>query len=1610
MSNLLPSVALIRTSAIYTEVKLDKNLGNYKEWYRQAKHHLTITGLISYALGTARTPDPTDIIGTDNWEANDNLAQAVILSTLSKEEWDFAEPLKGAKACWDGVIARHQNEGPIRQVQLLQEALSLQCSKATPLTVTASQICTAIARAFEMGQLTQDLFTCIALLNSLSDFPHLRSLITRDLSESTASTPYSSGRILTLLENEQRIITSDQKRNDAIVLASQAATPKRTICSNCKKPGHGPNYCVAPGGGMSGRTVDEAKDAQRKDKDSKRKQSSGGGKFPINIKGADGKIYTAYMESPPPDTPTPAFAAIADAGVLPKVPEDDAEYLGWVALDEEPNTLVNWGSQTKHAVSAAALQAVPTLSTVTSQCAHPTAGEDSFWLDTGATVHISPNAGDFHSLRKVTPRLVRGLGGSSVTAIGIGDIRLNIGRGDHITLHNALYIPEATVRLISVRCLALDSNVTAHFNGLSCWLTNTAGNTIIRGSLSNNKLYSLSLKSPLPAHVFIIHNSPDIATWHRRLGHANYRAVTDMITHGLIPGLSSTSHKPVPKCDSCVLGKQTKTSVPKTRGQGTQGGKATRRLEKVWVDLSGPHDVVSRTGGRYVMNIVDDYTSFVWSIILKNKSDAFPALQIWERARENETGLKVGIYRMDNGELRSNQVKEWLESRGTVQQFTAPYTSAHIGRVERLHRTLMGKARAMRLYSGLPPQFWDEFYLTASHVHAKTTSMQLRGTTPWQLWHGRTPDLSYLREPGCRAFVLILNKNNPKIYERSIECILLGYNPDSKTYRCYDPKTRQIYSSYHVNFLESHDGYLRHPSSPVTPLTEAPMLPKHVIPAPQQALSDDSVDPGDNPPPAFQGAAGSREAIPDASGPEDPGPDGAPIAPDRGGVAQPRIVAPLPGAAGAPADLEPHPEGLDPQADGGVVPLEAAASYGPGARRSTRLQQPGPSRADRLEAAVKDSAASNERARAQRVARRAALHQLHAATGADDLAVAPVEGVDPPNAALAGFSCGSEANTLQLPLDDEAGATLRSGGGVAPNDKPRATLRCDGVDPIDEALATLRCASEADVSAVLAALPRLPGAESDYEADPLSWDEARRSAHGDAWRASFAEELASLKQMGVYQLVPLDSVPPGCRIHRGKPVFHVKRDANGLVYRRKTRLVFRGFEQIHGRDFDKTTSPTARMESWRILLHLAAHLGWDAQQIDIKTAFLYGLLPDDETQYMYQPTGFEEPGKINWVWKLVRSLYGMKQAGRIWNRTLHSRMLEWGFKQLSSESCVYFRKAPSGTILAAVHVDDFLSVASSHEENERFKEQMRQVWSISDPGDVRFVVGIAVEWDRPNHTVMLSQMALIDRIVSQFGQSDASPLSMPMAPGLKLRRVDPASLTASDRQELTKLPYRSLVGSLLYLAVASRPDISYSVQQLSQYLDCFSYTHWNAAIRVVRYLKGTRSLRLHLGGSHDLTLTGYSDSDWANCLDTRRSVGGYAFSLGSGIVSWNARKQKTVAASSCEAEYVAAFNAAKENSWLRMLFHEIGFTFPKPTTIRCDNNAAICLSEDPLLHERVKHIDIKYHFLRERAESGELKLLYINTKDNLADLFTKALEGQQFTRLRGFLGLREVQG
>ncbi|VDC00050.1 unnamed protein product [Peniophora sp. CBMAI 1063] len=530
------------------------------------------------------------------------------------------------------------------------------------------------------------------------------------------------------------------------------------------------------------------------------------------------------------------------------------------------------------------------------------------------------------------------------------------------------------------------------------------------------------------------------------------------------------------------------------------------------------------------------------------------------------------------------------------------------------------------------------------------------------------------------------------------------------------------------------------------------------------------------------------------------------------------------------------------------------------------------------------------------------------------------------------------------------------------------------------------------------------GINLEYPDDPKSLKEALESDEADHWLEGIHEELDSIRDMNVYDLVPRTQVPRDRKVMSGKFHFKRKRDANGRVCRHKVRRVLRGYEMIYGKDYTKSTSPTARMESERIVCHIAAALDWQLYQIDVKTAYLYGDL--DEEIYMDQPKGFEEPGKEDWVWRLKKGLYGMKQGGRIWNKTMDVHMKDMGFTQISVEHCLYMRTTNAGTTIAAVHVDDFTVTSSTCEEERQFEEEMRKHWKITK-SDASFIVGISIKRNRADRTIALSQVALIDRILVEFNCKDVNPTITPLAPGTKLSKRD-SPRTEEEKQEAAKLPYQQLVGSLMYLAIATRPDIMHAVSTLSRFNSCFGVAHWRAAIHIVAYLKGTRDYCLILGGGKPVRLVGYTDSDYANCPDSRKSVSGYCFTLGSGIISWMSKKQATVATSSTEAEYMAAAAATKEAVWLRNLLSEIQHEQARPTPIFIDNNGARILTEDPSFHQRAKHIEVQHHYSRECAQRGIVHFEDVASKDNLADIFTKSLGTAPFEKLRSMMGMAKV--
>jgi Reverse transcriptase (RNA-dependent DNA polymerase) len=400
------------------------------------------------------------------------------------------------------------------------------------------------------------------------------------------------------------------------------------------------------------------------------------------------------------------------------------------------------------------------------------------------------------------------------------------------------------------------------------------------------------------------------------------------------------------------------------------------------------------------------------------------------------------------------------------------------------------------------------------------------------------------------------------------------------------------------------------------------------------------------------------------------------------------------------------------------------------------------------------------------------------------------------------------------------------------------------------------------------------------------------SPERELWITSARDELRSLEDLQVFALVPCSSVPHGKCPLKGKLVCKCKCDDSGKVVRYKVCYVAKGYAQQYGMDYNKTTTPTARLESFRTILYLAAMLDWDLQQMDVKTAFLHGILPEEETTYMEQPPGFKHPGQEDWVMKLMKSIYGMKQASHIWNKTFHQAVTSWGFRRIPCEWCVYYRHSATGIIIFAVHVDDIISAASSATENDIFKQLLRQQWEISDLGPTKYALGISINHDRSSCSISISQAAFIDWVLDCFGQTDAQPADTPMVTGLHLQQPDKLTpIPPEVTNWITRTPYRELTGSLNYIAIATCPDIAFAVSHLASFLDCYCPEHWSAAICVLCYLKGSHSLSLTLGCMRLPSLLSFSDSDYGNCVDTSHSVSGYCFSLGSGVISWGSHKQ-----------------------------------------------------------------------------------------------------------------------
>ncbi|WVZ52784.1 hypothetical protein U9M48_003806 [Paspalum notatum var. saurae] len=464
------------------------------------------------------------------------------------------------------------------------------------------------------------------------------------------------------------------------------------------------------------------------------------------------------------------------------------------------------------------------------------------------------------------------------------------------------------------------------------------------------------------------------------------------------------------------------------------------------------------------------------------------------------------------------------------------------------------------------------------------------------------------------------------------------------------------------------------------------------------------------------------------------------------------------------------------------------------------------------------------------------------------------------------------------------------------------------------------------------------------------------------WVNVMHEELENFERNHVWDLV---QPPPNYRPIGTKWVFKNKQGEDGMVVRNKARLVAHGFCQKEGIDYEKTFAPVARLEAIRILLAFAASKGFKLQQMDVKSAFLNGFT--EEEVYVRQPPGFESARFPDQMYKLTKALYGLKQAPRAWYARLKSFLLKSGFVMGSVDKTLFLLSRGGDTLIVQIYVDDII-----------FAHML-------------FFLGLQIKQGLEG--TFVHQAKFTRDILKKFNMGDSKPMTTPMSTNTSLDADE-------DGEAVDQKEFRGMIGSLLYLT-ATRPDIQFAVCLCACYQASPRISHLQAVKRIFRYLKFTPELGLWYSSGSSLSLRGFSDAHHVGCRIDRKSTSGTCQLLGTSLVSWSSRKQASVSLSTTEAEYIAAASCCSQLLWMKATLSDFGLRFGK-IPLLVDSTSAISVAKNPVLHSRTKHIDVRFHFLRDHYEKGDIDLIHVVSANQLADIFTKPLEFDTFARLRGY--------
>ncbi|KAG8703200.1 hypothetical protein FRC09_004302, partial [Ceratobasidium sp. 395] len=1209
------------------------------------------------------------------------------------------------------------------------------------------------------------------------------------------------------------------------------------------------------------------------------------------------------------------------------------------------------------------------------------------WIaDSGSTTHIARDRTIFGAYRE-SNGTVTGVAGKN-PIVGRGSVNLrcrNPATGEYkiITLKDVAHVPSCPTNLISLS-LVTDQGLNVRMNTNDLQITSPQGALVAVGQKTADRSRGNLWQIECDAIKLPDNKQPEIVLtkvsghtwfeWHKILGHIGPQALQRIHATGAVKGMEVSEGKEGLDflCESCIQAKMTVRPFPKESKT-----KVNKIGELIVTDVWGPSRISSISRYLYYISFTDVCTRYTNLAFLRHKDEALTEYKTFEAFLSTQKDTKILRVRFDNGgEFVNNDWKEHTAKTGTVLETTSPHSSQQNGIAERLNRTLLDHARAMMLECEAPKFLWSEAVAYACYLKNRIPT-QLHGVfqpSPYEKFWGKKPEIGQLQPWGSKCYVLDQSGTRSKLDPKAFKAIFTGISDlQGKSWRYYKQGAMRILHSRNVAFVKNDGNSPNNEDEVLIPI--APPAEGEIEKTSTKLEDSSKAERLDD-----KGTGGETKDIKaEVKDEQESAPTLIPI----------KFEGPLPPSPPSVSSLlQPPPATTkaprkSPRLGGRKVdvdPEPSTSAMKPGATIQTR------------------SARGNQ-----------PFMRVENSRGAPIITILDNKG-DLPVGERAAHELTNEPEpespneTAHICVDNDPWHDMPPlesaySAKAPPSDlPPLIPLRL--ARTTDTATANLKNSEFAFTNAFYEGFTQQSFlTRSEPHGDSPSYEDALNGPERDKWIDAMQNEYNQLLRMKTFEYA---RAPTGKNVIGNKWVFTRKRDEQGKIVRYKARLVAKGYTQVPGQDFYDTFAPIAHLDSIRILCSLANWFNLDIHQLDVVSAFLNGELAEE--LYMHQIPGFDD-GLGN-VLRLRRSIYGLKQAGRVWNEMFDRKLTAMGYTRLLTDSCVYRRIRKEGeqhlVAFLAIHVDDCVLVTTANHTANAINELLME-FDMRNLGELRHFLGIHFSRNRANRTLVLNQGAYIVSMIDEAGLLGAYPADSPASTTTNLDRNDGAR---------PHYNYGRMIGRLMYAAICTRPDIAYAVNYLAQFTACYGQAHVTALKRILRYLSGTTHHGLVYRRNTDQVLdfgeVGYSDADWgANQLD-RKSISGHCFMLGGAAISWSSKKQPTVALSTMEAEYMALAHASAQALWIRQFFHELGFPSEAPTLLLSDNLAALTLSVESQYRGRSKHIDIRHHFMRDCIQKRMLSTMYVNTKQNLADVFTKALPTTQFnTLIEGVMGEQE---